>query len=291
MSFLYRPTPVFNPGPSTANLSGAVSGGVMRGYDPGVNWKAFFDAQRAAPQGQPWITKSGTMGSFVLDGMGDALFDPTSLDTPSFDPAISPAISIDPLFSGSLPLTPYSADPALNPISNYGSLPSSFFNMAPPSAPAIVSSGGSILTPPSAPPAAAPGSPALPGFSWPSVIAPLTSLATSITKAVTGSGGSIPAIAPSPVQASSQIAQAQALQAQANALQNTNPTLAAQYRAQANALLTGAGASGTSSFAQWMGNPSVIPSISNGGLLTIGGAVIFLLALTGTVGYHTGRGK
>lgn len=280
MSFLYRPTPVFNPGPSTANLSGAVSGGVMRGYDPGVNWKAFFDAQRAAPQGQPWIIKSGTMGSFVLDGMGDALFDPTSLDTPSFDPAISPAISIDPVFAGSLPLAPYSADPALNPVSNYPGLPSSFFNMAPPSlpgglqvqptpalpAPAIVSSGGSITNP-------APSS--QPGSSLPAVITSFSNLASSVIKAINPLGTpAAPAIPPTQVQASSQIAQAQALQAQANALQNTNPTLAAQYRAQANALLYGGGAS---SGASWFTQPSsLFPSMSNVTVLLAGAAVVVL---------------
>ena len=276
MSFLYRPTPLFNPGPSTANLSGAVSGGVMRGYDPGVNWKAFFDAQRAAPQGQPWITKSGTMGSFVLDGMGDALFDPTSLDTPSFDPALSPAISIDPMFAGSLPLTPYAADPALNPVSNYPGLPSSFFSMAPPTAPgglpvpvappAIVSSGGSITNP-------APSS--QPGSSLPSVVTAFSNLASTFIKAINPLGTPAPpAIAPSPVQASSQIAQAQALQAQANALQNTNPTLAAQYRAQANALLYGGGAS---SGASWFSQPSsLFPSMTNVTVLLAGAAVVVL---------------
>ena len=49
MSYLYRPTPVFNPGPPRGiRLSGAVSGGAMRGYDGSVNWKAFFDSKRAA---------------------------------------------------------------------------------------------------------------------------------------------------------------------------------------------------------------------------------------------------
>lgn len=286
MSYLYRPTPVFNPGPQVANLSGAVSGGVMRGYDGSVNWKAYFDSKRAAPQGDPWIVKSGTMGSFQLKGMGDV--DPLTgeviYDAPvSFDPGV-----FDP---GTLPLTPYANDPTLNPISNYPGLPSSFFNMAPPSfpaiapytpapAPAIVSSGGSITNPA-----------AQPGSSLPSIVSAFSNLASSLIKAVNPliSPGAPTAIAPSPVQANSQIAQAQALQAQANALAATNPTLAAQYRAQANALLTGAGATGSSSFAQWMGNPSVIPSISNGGLLAIGGGVIFLLAFTGTVGYHTGR--
>jgi hypothetical protein len=288
MSYLYRPTPVFNPGPSAASLSGAVSGGVMRGYSNQVDWKAYFDSKRAAPQGDPWIVKSGTMGSFMLKGMGDVdpltgevIYDSTPV---SFDPGI-----FDP---GTLPLTPYASDPTLNPISNYPGLPSSFFNMGAPSlpggAPAIVSSGQSILTPPPAP-AAAPGSPQLPGFSWAAVVAPLASLATSITKAVSGSGGS-PSIAPTTVQANAQVAQAQALIAQANALQNTNPSLAAQYRAQANSLLGAGAGSGGSSFADWMGAPSsIIPSISNGGLLTIGGGVIFLLALTGTVAYHTGR--
>jgi hypothetical protein len=271
MSYLYRPTPVFNPGPSAASLSGAVSGGVMRGYDGSVNWKAYFDSKRAAPQGDPWIVKSGTMGSFQLKGMGDV--DPLTgeviYDSPvSFDPGI-----FDP---GTLPLTPYANDPTLNPISNYPGLPSSFFNMAPPSfpggAPAIVSSGGSVLTPPSAP-AAVPGSPALPGFSWTAVVAPLASLATSITKAVSGSGSSAPAIAPTTVQANAQIAQAQALQAQANALQNTNPTLAAQYRAQANALLTGAGASSGTS---WFTQSSIISGVSNVTVLLGGLAVVVL---------------
>ncbi|MGA7793428.1 MAG: hypothetical protein WCA19_10345, partial [Candidatus Acidiferrales bacterium] len=66
MSYLYRPTPVFNPGPPRGiRLSGAVSGGAMRGYDGSVNWKAFFDSKRAALQGSPWIVRSGTMGSFL----------------------------------------------------------------------------------------------------------------------------------------------------------------------------------------------------------------------------------
>lgn len=252
MSYLYRPTPVFNPGPQAANLSGAVSGGVMRGCDSGVNWKAYFDSSRAATQGKPWIVSSGAMGAFLAQD------------------------SID---ISSLPLTPYDPGISLAPLP----LPDSFWSMPSPiapaivpydpgSVPAIVSSGRSILQPPGALP--------VPGFSWASLIAPLASLGTQITRSVTGSGGGInPATAPLapagpaalPAQQSSLIAQAQSLQAQANALQTSNPTLAAQYRASASALLAQAGASSSGS---WFTQSTIFSGLPNWGVLAGGAAVI-----------------
>jgi hypothetical protein len=271
MSYLYRPTPVFTPPPSIANLSGAVSGGQMN-YDPGVNWKGYFDSQRAAQQGSPWLVKSGTMGSFMLSGLGDGT-DPTLSD---------------------LPLAPVTNDPLLTPIS----LPDSFFNMSAPIAPAItpynpgapppaiVSSGGSILSP---------VSPAAPGTSLTSLISSLSSLGTNIAKAATGqpSTGINPAIPPvaptAPTTQAGLIAQAQSYQAQAAALQTTNPALAAQYIASANNLLAQAGGTG-STFAGWMSAPSsLFPSMSNGGVLAIAAGVVALLAATGGAGYYAGK--
>lgn len=244
MSYLYRPTPVFNPGPQSANLSGAVSGGVMRGCDSGVNWKAYFDSSRAATQGKPWIVSSGAMGAFLAQD------------------------SID---ISSLPLTPYDPGISLAPLP----LPDSFWSMPSPiapaivpydpgSVPAIISSGGSITRP-------TPSS--QPGSSLPSIFTSFSNLASSIIRAVNplGTPAAPPATPPTQVQASSQIAQAQALQAQANALQASNPTLAAQYRAQANALLYGGGASSGGS---WFTQSTIFSGLPNWGVLAGGAAVI-----------------
>lgn len=127
MSYLYRPTPVFNPGPSRGiPLSGAVSGGAMHGYQANINWRGFFDEARRACAGKPWVVRSGTMGSFL--GQDDG-FDYSSLPLTPYDPSI---ISLDPLPMpeldySSLPLAPY--DP-------------SNISLMPP-----ISSGGSILNP------------------------------------------------------------------------------------------------------------------------------------------------
>jgi hypothetical protein len=273
MSYLYRPTPVLNPRPPVANLSGAVSGGVMLGCDGSVNWKAYFDAQRAAAQGSPWIVRSGTMGSFVLDGMGDAsdpgFIDPTSVA--SFDPS-----SIDPSL---LPLAPVTADPTLSPI-----FPPGMFSMPSPNAPPmvpyspgapppIVSAGGSVLTPPSSVPP------------WQQVVNSLLNIGTSITKRATTGGPDVnPAIAPvapppgtvAPATAQAMIAQAQSLQAQAKALAATNPAMAASYTQQANLLLAQAGAPavGTS----WFTQSTVFPGLPNWGVLAGGLGLIAIVA-------------
>lgn len=239
MSFAYRPTPILNPGPQTANLSGAVSGGVMGDYDPSVNWKAYFDSQRAAVQGKPWIVRSGAMGAFVL-GQDDGTL-------PLPPPPADPGISLDPLAPPDISWAmPSPIAPSIVPYD--------------PGAPPAFVTGGSPLTPPS-----------MPGFNWQSLIAPVTSLVTNITRAATGSGGINPSVPPGPppqasqlTQPSSLVAQAQALQAQANALQASNPQLAAQYRASAASLLAQAGGAPGGS---WFTQSNVIPGLPNWGVL------------------------
>jgi hypothetical protein len=272
MSYLYRPTPVFSPGlngeastwTALGKNSGAVSGGVMHGFSGDVNWKAYFDSSRAATQGKPWIVSSGAMGNF--GSVGDVPLDPLPL-TP-YDPG---SISFSAL---PLPLSFWDMTaPIAPPIVPYdpGSVPAF---------PAIVSSGGSITSPV-----------AQPGSSLPSVITAFSNLASSIIKTVNplGTPAAPPAIAPQPAQQQSMVAQAQSLQAQANALQATNPALAAQYRAQANALLGGAGAPAGSTFAQWMSAPSsIFPALSNGGFVTLAGAGVLLLIIAGGIGHHVG---
>lgn len=236
MSYLYRPTPVLNPGPQMANLSGAVSGGVMSGWDNSVNWKSFFEAKRAAAQGSPWLVKSGTMGSFLAgNALGDVSSDPYFTDTSALPlPVLDPAMSLDPLVSV---------------------LPPDFFNLSPPTAPAItpynpgappsiVSAGGSILSP-IAPFAPAPGAPLA------SVISQLASLGTNIAKAVTGQVN--PLIPPAPP---------------ASVTPQQNNSVVAQ--AQANTLLAQAGSAGTS----WLTQSTVISGFPNWGLLAAGAAVI-----------------
>ncbi|MBZ5662715.1 MAG: hypothetical protein LAO08_20125 [Acidobacteriia bacterium] len=265
MSYLFRPTPVFNPGPPRGiPLSGAVSGGVMRGWDSSVNWKAYFDSKRAAAQGSPWIVKSGTMGSYLGD------------------------MAPDPIDFTSLPLAPVSTDPLLTTIN----LPDSWFNLNPPIAPAIVpydpgavpspvivSSGGSILSP------VAPGAPSTssPAGSLTSIINSIASLGVNIAKAATGQPvnlGVPPAAPAAPAAQSSLVAQAQSLQAQATALASTNPQLAAQYTASANALLAQAGVSAPS----WFTQSTVIPGLPNWGLLAGGGVLGLILVSVATRG-------
>ena len=265
MSYLYRPTPVFNPGTQKPNLSGAVSGGQMRGYDNSINWKSFFDAKRSAMQGDPWIVRSGTMGSFLGKQLGDDTTDTVDLS--------------------SLPLTPY--DPSNINLDLSTLLPPDFFNMSAPiaptvtaynpgpisAAPQIVSAGGSITSPSVSPTSANAASSAA------SLISALASAGTSIARAATGQPAINPTVAPiAPTAQQSMLTQAQQYQAQAAALATTNPSLAAQYTAQANNLLAQAGVSTGS----WFTQSSVISGFPNWGVLAGGGiAAVALMAMVG----------
>jgi hypothetical protein len=266
MSFLYRPTPVFNPGPPRGiPLSGAVSGGAMRGYDGGVNWKAFFDSKRAALQGSPWIVRSGTMGSFLGqdDGSGDFSADlPLApVDTSNFDLApMLPAMPVD-LYPMPAPIAPSIAPYNPGPVS---------------AAPSIVSSGGSVLSP------AQPSAAAQAATPWASIVNSLTSFGSSVVKAATGQSPINPAVPPvAPTTQQSLVAQAQSLQSQAAALATTNPALAAQYTASANSLLAQAGVSGTSSFTSFFTGSTIIPGIPN--IAVLGGGLLAVVVVIGAM--------
>ena len=261
MSYLYRPTPVFNPGPPRGiRLSGAVSGGAMRGYDGSVNWKAFFDSKRAALQGSPWIVRSGTMGSFL--GQDD-----TSGD-----------------FSEELPLTPIdTSNISLSPIE--APLPVDLYPMPAPEAPAIapytpgpvsaapsiVSSGGSITSPAASPTSTQAAS------SMASLISSIASAGTAIAKAATGQTQINPTIAPAapPATQASLVAQAQSYQAQAAALATTNPAQAAVYTSMANSLLAQAGVSGTS----WLTQSTILPPVPDVAIYGIGVAALIAVVV------------
>jgi hypothetical protein len=255
MSRLYRPTPVFNPGPPRGiPLSGAVSGGAMRGYDSSVNWKAFFDSKRAALQGSPWIVLSGTMGSFVSHGLGqDDGSDGSDLPLSPIDDS---NLNLSPLISP-LPVDVYPMPaPIAAAIAPYNPGPVA-------SAPSIVSSGGSLSSPAASPTSTNAAS------SMSSLISSIAAAGTSIVKAATGQTQINPTIPP-PMPAvsgtsSALVAQAQSLQAQAAALAASNPTLAAQYTAEANALLA---QSGTSS--SWLTQSTILPGVPDVAVYGIG---------------------
>lgn len=258
MNFLYRPTPILNPGPPADVVLSRLPAGMMRGYDGSVNWKAYFDSQRAAVQGNPWIVRSGTMGSFVL-GQDDGSIDYSNLPFPtdiggSLSP-LTPALPVD-LYPMSPPI-----DPSIAPYS-------------PGAPPSIVSSGGPILPPSSS------------GFNITQFINSLTSLGTNIARAATGQ--ITPSIAPVPpsaaagsqlTQPSALVASAQTLQAQANALDASNPALAAQYRQRAAALLAQAG-----SGASWFSQSTIISGVPD--VAVYGGGALALLLIVGAM-----RGK
>jgi hypothetical protein len=270
MSYLYRPTPVFNPGPPRGiPLSGAVSGGEMRGYDGGVNWKGFFDAKRAALQGSPWIVRSGTMGSFLGQDGTDTIdtsslpLAPIGVSNIDISPIIAP-LPVD-LYPMPAPISPSIAPFNPGPVS---------------AAPSIVSSGGSVTAPGTA--AAQAATP------WGSIVSSLTSFGSSVVKAATGQPQINPAIAPvAPTTQQSLVAQAQSLQAQAAAIAASNPALAAQYTASANALLAQAGASGSSSFTSFLTGSTIIPGLPN--IAVLGGGLLVVVVAIGAM--KGGRGK
>lgn len=260
MSYLYRPTPVFNPGPPPRVPLRGLPAGTMHGYADGVNWKAFFDSKRAALQGSPWIVRSGTMGSFLAGGLGDDSIDLSSLPLAPIDTS-----NIN-LFSMPAPVPvdfypmPAPIDPSIAP-----------YNPGPISAaPSIVSSGGSITSPGAASTQAS--------TPWAQIVGSLAPLGTSIIKAATGQPQINPAIAPvAPTTQQSLVAQAQSLQAQAAALAASNPALAAQYTASANSLLAQAGVTGASSFTSFLTGSTIIPGIPNFAVIGGGGLVVVLL--------------
>lgn len=257
MSYLYRPTPVFNPGPPPRVPLRGLPAGTMRGYADGVNWKAYFDSARAATQGNPWIVRSGTMGSFLGQDSTDTVdfsnlpLAPVDTTNLNLSPIVAP-LPVD-LYPMSPPIAPAIAPFTPGPIS---------------AAPSIVSSGGSILSP--ATPSAA-GQAVTP---WAQIVSSLTSFGTSIAKAATGQPQINPAIAPiAPTTQASLVAQAQSLQAQAAALATSNPALAATYTAGANALVAQAGASSGS----WFTQATVIPGLPNWGVLAGGSLAVVLV--------------
>jgi hypothetical protein len=259
VSYLYRPTPVFNPGPPPRVPLRGLPAGTMRGYADGVNWKAYFDSARAATQGNPWIVRSGTMGSFLGQDSTDTVdfsnlpLAPVDMTSLNLSP-ILPPLPVD-LYPMSPPIAPAIAPFTPGPIS---------------AAPSIVSSGGSILSP--ATPSAA-GQAVTP---WAQIVSSLTSFGTSIAKAATGQPQINPAIAPvAPTTQASLVAQAQSLQAQAAALASSNPALAATYTASANALLAQAGGTGGS----WFTKSSIISGLPD--VAIYGGAGLVVLLIIG----------
>lgn len=256
----FRPTPVFNPGPPVRVPLRRLPAGTMHGYDSGVNWKAYFDAKRAATQGKPWIVRSGAMGSFLAQDSTDGI-DISSLPLPSdIGPSLSP---LTPALPVDLYPMPSPIEPSIAP-----------FNPGPISlAPQVVSAGGGVL-----PPSTAPGSSA---SSIAQILSELTSAGTSIARAATGQPAPInPLIAPqTPANnggSAALVSQAQSLQAQANALAASNPALAEQYAARANTLLAQAGV-GTS----WFTQSTIISGLPNWGVLAGGSlALIFVFGMT-----------
>lgn len=181
MSYLYRPTPVMNPGPSRDVPLRGLPAGTMRGIIFGADYKPGSDRLRAARASTPWIVTSGTMGNF--GGMGDAFSDITGIDMQPVD------LTSVPTFDTSQPLSP-----------NFWSMPSPMAptpNIPASMAPPIISSGGSILS------QSASGIP-----SWLSALNATLSTGTAIAKTVTSGGGgginpAIPPVAPSQSSASS----------------------------------------------------------------------------------------
>lgn len=176
MSYLYRPTPVFNPGPSRVPTLSRLPAGTMRGVPAdrsGNGGRGYFDQARRAAAGNPWIVRSGTMGSFL----GDDNFDTTGIE---------------------LPLAPY--DPFM-PSLTAPQMPSSFFQIQAPTAPnvaqydpnmapPIISSGGSIFNPSSSPQA--------PGSSLANIFSSLSNVGVNIARAFTGQAPINPATPPVP---------------------------------------------------------------------------------------------
>lgn len=176
MSYLYRPTPVFNPGPSRDVPLSRLPAGTMRGVPAdrsGNGGRGYFDQARRAAAGKPWIVRSGTMGSFL----GDDNFDTTGIE---------------------LPLAPY--DPFM-PSLTAPQMPSSFFQIQAPTAPnvaqydpnmapPIISSGGSIFNPSSSPQA--------PGSSLANIFSSLSNVGVNIARAFTGQSPINPATPPAP---------------------------------------------------------------------------------------------
>lgn len=123
MSFLYRPTPVVNLGngafASTRVLSGW-PGASMRGIPAGAGalgaagpTGAVSRMRRVDTRFQPWLKTSGTMGSFIPNGLGDGT-DSSSIDwssagdiapnIPTFNaPDLTPPDLGSPSFSPNLP--------------------------------------------------------------------------------------------------------------------------------------------------------------------------------------------
>lgn len=81
MSYLYRPTPVVNLGRGAfasqnvhSGWPGAVMRGIPRGTGPlgsGSPTGATSRMRRVDTRQQPWLKTSGTMGSFIPNGLGD----------------------------------------------------------------------------------------------------------------------------------------------------------------------------------------------------------------------------
>jgi hypothetical protein len=120
MSYLYRPTPVVNLGNGAfasknvrSGWPGATMAGIPRGAAPLGGPSATGAAarmRRVDTRQQPWLKTSGTMGSFIPNGLGDdSSFDFSGADafgsdTTGFD--FSGAGDISPLFDAPLPFSP-----------------------------------------------------------------------------------------------------------------------------------------------------------------------------------------
>lgn len=240
MSFLYRPTPVVSLGNgaySSRNVMNRLPGSVMSGIPAGASALGAASPtgrasamRRVNTRMQPWLKTSGTMGSFIPNGLGqqdDSGIDWASIDTtpivPDFTPAAITAPDLGPgIFQPNLPVL-------IGPSS--GPLPPAPIDTSMYSAPNV------LVAPPAGAGPTGSGIPGTQPLNPINLVAPATSLLNSIKNFFTPSAPAAPAYRGLPGYGGQPV---------------SSSSLA------------------SSGFGAWFTQKTIIPSLPNWGVLAIG---------------------